>query len=343
MVQPANSWRRLSTAFPNYGIVDAAAGVLGGYLVVAGGRLDPTNIDTAVGTVRYLAQPSPTLLSPTWATSPNGLHTPRSASAYAVANGRLYVIGGIANGDCLSTSEYATSATGAWDYTTTPKLPDADADLHPDTLCQGTAVAIGTKIYVTGGLALHYLNAGSPGPVGNLSGAPVTYVLDTVSNTWTYDVANVDPSVERFSTAGASDGSTAVVVGGIETYGAMELAPPTASVVTLTVGPSFASVGSLPVAVGRGAAAYVSGSFYHYGGSSVTPNDSDSSGVDALYKAAVSSPGAWSVVTPSGTAPAARSGHVFCRFTWTDGSEHLYAVGGQSGGLRTSAVDEFTP
>jgi N-acetylneuraminic acid mutarotase len=118
----------------------AAAGVIGGRLVVTGGRGPGHEGSDAVNL------PATELFDPAtgvWSVSAP-LPTPRSGGASAVLGGRLYVLGGGLPGDTVhATVERFDPASGTWE-----RLPDMPA---PAT--GHRAVAVGDSLYVVGGFA----------------------------------------------------------------------------------------------------------------------------------------------------------------------------------------------
>lgn len=108
------------------------------------------------------------LLGPWSTATTTGTYTPRSNAASAVANSRLWVIGGVdANGDTVNTVQGLWLLLRSWELKT--PMPTARKD--------AAAVTANNKVYVFGGYVKNL--EGNDVPTG------VVEVFDPVANTWT--------------------------------------------------------------------------------------------------------------------------------------------------------------
>jgi hypothetical protein len=306
--------------------IQPAVGILGGNIVVAGGRNDAQDHTSALRETRFFAIPASDVGTVTVQNGP-ALNTARWGAAFAVAGGRLFAIGGTEDGlFCMKTSESLDAVTGTW-RNETFELPEG--------LCGATATAFGSLIFVTGGSI-----SAVPGIFPPMPAAAATCVLDTaaLASGWRCDLTTGDDvaATRRINGASGSNGTIALIVGGLD-----PMAAPLGSTESLTQSagnPAFSAAASLPGPRMLPGVAAANGQFYVLGGSMA--GNPTAAGTATLYRAATAA-GPWNELA---SAQNARVGHVLiagrCSGCATD---RLYAIGGHSAGPNVADIEEYTP
>ncbi|HJZ86049.1 MAG TPA: hypothetical protein VKN99_12810 [Polyangia bacterium] len=322
-----NTWRRLTSNLPA-GVVQPAGGVIGQTIYVAGGRTAISSATSAVATVRALPIPTMATPNPSWTTAAS-MTTAVWGAAYTVAGGSLYVIGGATGALCTN----ATQIFNGTSWSSGPNLPLS--------LCDATAVTLGSVIVVSGGSTRPSPLAGAP-----LSSTQRAWTLDTSVGgaMWTAFTtgSNIDPT-NRWGGGGDSNGSTGLIVGGANFVGSGAPISAASSVTQSGGTPTFASATAAPAALCMGRVADTGGFAFLYGGISGTSCGATSAGTSTLYQIAANGSGSWTTLSPGGDAPAARFGGVLLAATPSGGTTKLYSIAGAASNAFVTAVDEYTP
>lgn len=157
------SWSTSPHALPQ-GLYEAGAVSQNGYIYVIGGL---NSSSSALDTTYYAKQNSDGSIG-TWSTSSNHLPQGVDDAAIALANGRVYVLGGSGNSSFLQTA-YSTSfntdgSIGSW---------STSATTLPQTLDGATASAANGYLYLAGGdngigtqAGVYYTKLASDGSIG---------------------------------------------------------------------------------------------------------------------------------------------------------------------------------
>jgi hypothetical protein len=320
-----NTWRSLTSTIET---VQGIGGVLGGNIVVAGGRTDATDPSSVTAATRYFTIPTLATVSPLTVNAGPDMNVPRWGAASVVVGGRLYAIGGAQDGFfCLDSTESWDGAAGAW--------TDHGIAL-PEGRCGASAIAIGGLIYLTGGST-----SSVPGFFGAMMASTNTCVLNTANIPAGWDCATYtggdDISVtSRLSGGYASTGSRGLIVGGLDSGLSVLSAVETMTEVAAT--PAFVGATALPAGRSLPGVASANTFFYVMGGSA-TGGEGDA-GSATLHRTPNGAPGAW---TAMASAPVARQGHVLVAATCMGcTAQKLYAIGGSNSGSNISGVDEYT-
>ncbi len=157
------SWSTSSNALPQ-GLYEAGAVSQSGYIYVVGGL---NSSSSALDTTYYAKQNSDGSIG-AWSTSSDHLPQGVDDAAIALANGRVYVLGGSGNSSFLQTAYYAAfnsdGSIGGW---------STSATTLPQTLDGPTASATDGYLYLAGGdngsgtqADVYYAKLGSDGSIG---------------------------------------------------------------------------------------------------------------------------------------------------------------------------------
>jgi hypothetical protein len=367
----SNNWRSWTPA--GFVGVDApAGGLVGGNLVIAGGRSSiSAPITAAQVTNRVQIIPLPTCATPQpAATAGPVMPTAVYGAASAVVGGKLFVIGGShdASALVLGGAQLCLQNVQVFDGTSWsagPSLPLLTGSTGATAgLCHGTAVALGSTIVLTGGSlrpmpARNVINNKDNEFLAN----ETTCVLDTaaMAPAWVCftGVGQVDPGLNRMGQAGATDhtGVRSIIIAGTTqaTNNGHPIAPgiKDSSQATVAGGvPAFVTLGAtLPSALVFGAAADNpdDGQVYFLGGTAAGKPNGNSVGTTGLFAtpdSLATPPIAW---TTKLSAPHARTNHLFIaakESTDAGAATHIYAVGGHDAPGATvplTVVDEFMP
>jgi hypothetical protein len=313
--------------------------VIGGKIVIAGGRTDAAAATAATNKVFTMTVPSLTLPDPSFLDSGVTLATARWGAAYAVVGQTLWIIGGSNNQQtCLPSVEKLTANGNTLTRSDGPALPIiAGTELG---LCQATAVAFSNgKIVVTGGtIDASYVTASDS---ANITDNTTTFVLDTGAGTWTR-LTGATPS--RFSQAGASNATTALIISGALFTHTGPITNPvdlTNVVQSVTSAGAYTTKTAFPQMRYAPAAAFISATgYYVFGGGSIA----DVTATGSAELRSTSDGTAWNLVTPVMGAPHGRYGHVLVAADPGDGSGvKLYAIAGATSTVNITAVDEYFP
>jgi hypothetical protein len=320
----ANTWFTLRGG--DITAIQPAVGILGGNIVVAGGRNDALDHSSSIRETKFFAIPASDAATVTVQNGP-ALNTPRWGAAYAVAGGRLFAIGGTDDGlFCLKSTESLDAVTGIW-RNETFELPEG--------LCGATATAFGSLIFVTGGSI-----SAVPGIFPAMPAATATCVLDSsaLASGWRCDLTTGDDvaAVRRINGTSSGNGTLALIVGGLDPAGA---AMGSIESLTQSAGnPAFSAGAALPGPRMLPGAAAANGQFYVLGGA--VSGGATAAGTTTLYRTAAAA-GPWTELAP---APNARVGHVLVMGRCSGCSaDRLYAIGGHSAGPNVAEIDEYTP
>jgi hypothetical protein len=340
-----NTWRTLATGLDEgTDLVQPAGGVIGGMLVIAGGRTDASAY-AATNKVFTMNIPSLALPDPSFLDSGVTLTTARWGAAYAVVGQTLWIIGGSDETQtCLASVEKLTASGSTLTRADGPTLPITGGAAG---LCQATAVAFSDgKIVVTGGtLDLGYVT-GSDGE--GLPANTATFILDTTGGGSWSQLGGATPT--RFSQGGASNGTTALIVdGALFTRTSPPITNPndlTATVQSLTSAGAYTAKVNFGQPTGdllkfAPAAAFVSGhGYFVFGGS----NQAETIGSGSTDLLSSTDGSGWTHITAVMGAPHGRYGHVLLVADPGDGSGiKLYAVAGATSTVNVTAVDEYFP
>jgi hypothetical protein len=202
--------------------------------------------------------------------------------------------------------------------TTDPSLPAGH------NRCNGTAVAVGAYIYVTGGFST---------PGGTTQRNSVCR-LDTgdLPAGWdctTFTMGDDIPVTSRAFGMAASTGTRGLIVGGRNTAGTvLDAVEQAASAVAGN--PDFTAATMLPAARMLAGVTSANGFFYVHGGQ--TAVGLAGSGTTTLWRTSNAAPGAWTELTPTGPSQAL-TGHALVAAQCVGcPAEQLFAIGGWDGG-----------
>jgi hypothetical protein len=319
-----NTWRTLTSTIET---VQGIGGVLGGNIVVAGGRADASDPSSVTAATRYFTIPTLATSSPLTVNNGPDMNVARWGAASAVVGGRLYAIGGAQDGFfCLDSTESWDGAAGSW--------TDHGIAL-PEGRCGASAIAIGSLIYLTGGST-----SSVPGFFGAMMASTNTCVLDTTNIAAGWDCATYtggdDISVtSRLNGGYASTGSRGLIVGGLDS--GLGVLSAVETMVEAMGTPAFSAGTALAARSLPGVAS--ANSFFYVMGGSATGGEADA-GSATLHRTSNGAPGAWD---PMASAPVARQGHVLVAAQCAGcTAQKLYAIGGSNSGSNVSGVDEYT-
>ena len=320
-----NSWATLTGG--TITAIQPAAGVLGGNIVVAGGRTDAADTSTGIATTSFFPVPTTATISVA-ATAP-ALPVALWGAAYTVAGGRLWVIGGSSTGASCRTQAYSLGAVTDMSWRTETSLPSVVTP-GGGSRCNGTAVTLGNFVVVSGG---NTTPEGTTVRAGSCRFDATAFPI-----VWTCTNAGDDvPTTSRYGASASSDGSLALIVGG-GTGGA-----PIAAVDEVTQAggdPSFVGGDAILAARQLPGAAYTSAFTYVFGGQ--TAAGLTAAGTSTLYRSSHAGAQVWSEMMATGPVQA-RTGHAVVAATCGGCmAPQLFAIGGHSSGTATPDVQVYT-